>query len=102
MPPAITSPFLDACRRRPVARPPVWFMRQAGRSLPEYRALRGERNILSICYEPALAAEVALQPVRRLGVDASVLFADIVLPLLGVGIALELKDNVGPVIEAPI
>ena len=94
--------FLRACRRLPVDCTPVWFMRQAGRSLPEYRALRGERNILSICYEPELAAEVALQPVRRLGVDACVLFADIMLPLLGVGIKLELQDNVGPVIEEPI
>ena len=94
--------FLRACRRLPADCTPVWFMRQAGRSLPEYRALRGERNILSICYEPELAAEVALQPVRRLGVDACVLFADIMLPLLGAGIKLELQDNVGPVIEEPI
>jgi uroporphyrinogen decarboxylase len=100
--PEFNDLFLRACRREPVGRTPVWFMRQAGRSLPEYRALRGERSILDICRAPELAAEVALQPVRRLGVDACVLFADIVLPLLGVGIALELRDNVGPVIEAPI
>src|SRR5438128_2307146 len=77
-------------------------MRQAGRVLPEYRAVRERWSLLEICRNPALCAEVTLQPVERLGVDAAVMFADIMLPLIGVGIDLELVDNVGPVIASPI
>jgi uroporphyrinogen decarboxylase len=77
-------------------------MRQAGRSLPEYRALRANHSILSICREPQLAAEVTLQPVRRLGVDAAILFSDIVLPLQEMGVELEIRPGVGPVISDPI
>jgi uroporphyrinogen decarboxylase len=80
----------------------VWFMRQAGRSLPEYRALRERHGMLEMCRTPELAAEATLQPVRRLGVDAAILFSDIVVPVQAVGIDLDIKPNVGPVIDAPI
>ena len=94
--------FLRACRGEVVERVPVWFMRQAGRSLPEYRALREDHDILEMCRTPELAAEVTLQPVRRLEVDAAILFSDIVVPLQAMGVALEIKPSVGPVIENPI
>jgi uroporphyrinogen decarboxylase len=81
---------------------PVWFMRQAGRSLPEYRALREDHDILEICRRPELAAEATLQPVRRLGVDAAILFSDIVVPLQAMGVDLEIQAGVGPVITNPI
>ena len=93
------SPFLDACWGKPVDRVPVWFMRQAGRSLPEYRALREKAGMFDIFQDPALAAEVTLQPVRRLGVDAAILFSDIVVPLAAVGVDLDLRP--GPVIAEP-
>jgi uroporphyrinogen decarboxylase len=80
---------------------PVWFMRQAGRSLPEYRAVREKYSLLEICRQPELCAEVTLQPVRRLGVDAAILFADIMLPLLGIGIDLDIVERVGPVLARP-
>ncbi|MDQ6911092.1 MAG: uroporphyrinogen decarboxylase [Actinomycetota bacterium] len=95
------SPFLDACNRKPVDHPPVWFMRQAGRSLPEYRAIRARAGMLDIIRDPELAAEVTAQPVRRLGVDAAILFSDIVVPVAAIGIGLELKAGVGPVIDEP-
>jgi uroporphyrinogen decarboxylase len=98
---AITSPFLDACRGKPVARTPVWFMRQAGRSLPEYRAIRARAGMLEIIHDPELAAEVTAQPVRRLAVDAAILFSDIVVPVAALGIGLELRAGVGPVIDEP-
>jgi uroporphyrinogen decarboxylase len=94
--------FLRACRREPVERTPVWLMRQAGRSLPEYRALRERWSLLEIVAQPELCAEVTLQPVRRLGVDAAVMFADIMLPLRGMGVEFELVEDVGPVISAPV
>lgn len=94
--------FLRACRGEPVDAVPVWFMRQAGRSLPEYRELKKDHSILELCRRPDLAAEVTMQPVRRLGVDAAILFSDIVVPLQGMGIALDIKAGVGPVIEAPV
>lgn len=94
--------FLRTCRGEPVDAVPVWFMRQAGRSLPEYRALKKDHSILELCRRPELAAEVTLQPVRRLGVDAAILFSDIVVPLQGMGIALDIKAGVGPVIAAPV
>jgi uroporphyrinogen decarboxylase len=80
---------------------PVWFMRQAGRSLPEYRALRGEGSILDAIASPELAAEITLQPVRRYGVDAAILFSDIVVPLVGVGVDIDIVPGRGPVLEAP-
>src|SRR3712207_3217758 len=96
------SLFLRAARREPVERTPVWFMRQAGRMLPEYRAVRGRWSLVEICRQPELCAEVTLQPLQRLEVDAAVLFADIMLPLMGVGVELELVDDVGPVIGSPV
>jgi len=96
------SRFLDAARQRPVDVTPVWLMRQAGRSLPEYRKLRERWTLVDIVAQPELCAEVTLQPVRRLGVDAAVMFADIMLPLRGMGVEFELVENVGPVIGRPI
>ena len=78
--------FLRACRREPADRVPVWFMRQAGRSLPEYRALRGDGSVLEAIGQPELAAELTLQPVRRYGVDAAILFSDIVVPVASIGV----------------
>ena len=80
----------------------MWFMRQAGRSLPEYREIRKTHTLFEVCFEPELCAEVTLQPVRRHDVDAAVMFADIMLPLLGMGVDVELVENVGPVIADPI
>ena len=94
--------FLRACRGEAVENTPVWFMRQAGRSLPEYRALREKHTILQMCRDPELATEVTLQPVRRLGVDAAILFSDIVVPLQGIGVGLDIVPGVGPVIDSPI
>jgi uroporphyrinogen decarboxylase len=99
----VTSPLLTrACRREAVERTPVWFMRQAGRSLPEYRELRKHHSLFEVCRRPELCAEVTLQPVRAHGVDAAVMFADIMLPVLGMGIDVDLVEGVGPVIERPI
>ena len=94
--------FLRACRGEATERVPVWFMRQAGRSLPEYRAVRERHSILDVCRTPELAVEVTLQPVRRLGVDAAILFSDIVVPLQAMGVDLEISPGVGPVIERPV
>ncbi len=94
--------FLRAARREPVERTPVWFMRKAGRVLPEYRALRKRWGLMEICRQPELCAEVTLQPLRRMALDAAVMFADIMLPLIGAGVDLELIDDVGPVIRHPI
>jgi uroporphyrinogen decarboxylase len=91
-----------ALRREPTERTPVWFMRQAGRSLPEYRALRERYGFFEVAGTPELCAEVTLQPVRRHGVDAAVLFADIMSPVLGMGVDVELVEGVGPVIDDPI
>ena len=96
------SRFLDAAIGKAVDVTPVWLMRQAGRSLPEYRKLRERYSLADIVAEPDLCAEVTLQPVRRLGVDAAVMFADIMLPLRGMGVDFELVENVGPVIANPI
>ncbi len=97
-----TNRFLRACRRQPVDRTPVWFMRQAGRSLPEYRAIRQRHTLFEITRQPELCAAVTLQPVQRLGVDAAILFSDIMQPLEAVGIDLELVENVGPVVANPL
>jgi uroporphyrinogen decarboxylase len=94
--------FMRACRGLPVDATPVWFMRQAGRALPEFRAIRARAGLVEITRDPALCAEVTLQPVRRLGVDAAILFADITTPLAGIGVAFEIRPGVGPVIERPI
>jgi uroporphyrinogen decarboxylase len=96
------SDFLLAARGQPVKTTPVWLMRQAGRSLPEYRALRERHRLVDIVGQPELCAEVTLQPVRRLGVDAAVMFADIMLPLRGMGVDFELVEDVGPVVSNPI
>ena len=96
------SAFLKACRREPVPHTPVWFMRQAGRSLPEYRKVRQGIPMLESCMRPELATEITLQPVRRHGVDAAVYFSDIVVPLKAIGVDLDIKPGVGPVVEHPI
>jgi uroporphyrinogen decarboxylase len=93
---------MRAARREPVERTPIWFMRQAGRSLPEYREIRKRHDLFSICRNAELCAEVTLQPVRRHGVDAAVMFADIMLPVLGMGIDVELVEGVGPVVAQPV
>jgi uroporphyrinogen decarboxylase len=93
--------FLAACRAEPHDRVPVWFMRQAGRSLPEYRALRGEGSILDAIKRPDLAAELTLQPVRRYGVDAAILFSDIVVPVAAIGFGVDVAPGTGPVVAQP-
>ena len=99
----MAEPLLTrACRRELVERTPVWFMRQAGRSLPEYRELRKHHDLFSVCRQPELCAEVTLQPVRAHDVDAAVMFADIMLPVIGMGVDVELVENVGPVIADPV
>jgi uroporphyrinogen decarboxylase len=94
--------FLAACRGRPVDATPVWFMRQAGRSLPEYRAVRERASLADIVADADLCAEVSLQPVTRLGVDAAIVFADITTPLPGVGVEVRLEEGIGPIIDRPI
>src|SRR5690242_1148686 len=103
-PPSATyeSAFLKACRREPVPHTPVWFMRQAGRSLPEYRKVREGIPMLESCARPELVAEITLQPVRRYDVDAAILFSDIVVPLRAIGVDVDIKPGVGPVVERPL
>jgi len=96
------STFLRAARGEAVPHPPVWFMRQAGRSLPEYRRLREGVAMLDSCRRPELVVEITLQPVRRYGVDAAILFSDIVLPLKAVGVDLDIVAGVGPVVADPV
>ncbi len=96
------SPLLRAARGESVPHTPVWFMRQAGRSLPEYRAIREGVGMLESCMDPALVTEITLQPVRRYGVDAAIFFSDIVLPLKAVGVDLDIKPGVGPVVASPV
>src|SRR5689334_22233501 len=93
---------MKACRLESADTTPVWFMRQAERVLPEYRKIRERYSLMEVCRQPELCAEVTLQPVRRLGVDAAVMFADIMLPLIGIGVGVELVDGVGPVVAKPI
>jgi uroporphyrinogen decarboxylase len=101
-----TAPFRDrflrACRLQPVDRTPVWFMRQAGRYLPEYRELRGDRDILEACRHPEQVVEISLQPLRRMDVDAAIVFSDIMVPLAGVGIDVRIEPGRGPVVASPI
>jgi uroporphyrinogen decarboxylase len=96
------SPFFLACRRRPTPVTPVWLMRQAGRYMPEYRAMRARYGFLELCRNPAAAAEVTLQPVERLGVDAAILFADILLVLDPLGVGLTFVEGGGPRIARPL
>jgi len=98
----VNDRFVRACRREPVDATPVWFMRQAGRSFAAYRTLRERYGILELAKTPDLCAEVTLMPVRELGVDAAVLFADIMLPLEPMGVALRIEPEVGPIIDRPI
>ncbi len=101
-PAAADSVLLRAARGEPVSHTPVWFMRQAGRSLPEYLKVREGVAMLDSCMDPALVVEITLQPVRRYGVDAAIFFSDIVLPLKAVGVDLDIKPGVGPVVAAPV
>jgi uroporphyrinogen decarboxylase len=96
------SPFLRACRREPVPYTPVWYMRQAGRSLPEYRQARAGIPMLESCTRADLITEITMQPLRRYPVDAAILFSDIVVPLKAVGVGIDIKPGVGPVIDEPI
>ncbi len=99
----MTAPLLvRAARREAVERTPVWFMRQAGRSLPEYRAIRERHTLFEIVAQPELCAEVTLQPVQRHGVDAAVMFSDIMFPVLWMGVGVELVEGVGPVVREPV
>lgn len=95
------SAFLAACRGEALAHPPVWFMRQAGRALPEYRAVRGPGSILDAIAKPELSAEITLQPVRRYGVDAAVLYSDIVVPVAAIGFGVDVAPGTGPVVAQP-
>jgi uroporphyrinogen decarboxylase len=95
-------PFLEAAAGRPTRHTPVWFMRQAGRSLPEYRAIRGDGSILDAIKQPQLSAEITLQPVHRYGVDAAVLYSDIVVPPHAVGFGIDVKPGTGPVADNPL
>ena len=97
-----TDRFLRACTRQPVDRTPVWFMRQAGRYLPEYRALREGRDILELCRTPELAVEATLLPLRRMPVDAAILFSDIMVPVAAMGVDLRIDPGIGPVVPDPI
>jgi uroporphyrinogen decarboxylase len=99
---AMNDRFLKACRREQVDCTPAWFMRQAGRYMAEYRAIRAKHTLLEICAQPELAAEVTLQPIRAFNMDAAILFADILLPLMPMGIDLEFAKGEGPVIHNPI
>ena len=94
--------FLRACWMKETEYTPVWFMRQAGRYLESYQKIRAKHDVLTICKTPELSAKITTKAVSDLGVDAAILFADIMLPLEGVGVKLKLIDGVGPVIERPV
>jgi uroporphyrinogen decarboxylase len=96
------SPFIQACQRQPVPYTPVWYMRQAGRSLPEYRKVREGVSMLDSCTRPDLITEITMQPLRRYDVDAAILFSDIVVPLRAVGIDVDIKPGTGPVVATPV
>lgn len=100
--PPMSSRFLDACRRRPTDVRPVWFMRQAGRYMKEYRAIRAHHSILEMCKRPDLASQVTLQPVEALDVDAAIIFADLLLPVEPMGLRLKFVAGEGPVIDNPV
>src|SRR5262245_34510404 len=97
-----TAPLLAAAAGESPSRPPVWFMRQAGRSLPEYRELRAGTPMLEACFNPEMICEITLQPVRRHHVDAAILFSDIVVPLVAAGIGVDIVPGTGPVVAAPV
>lgn len=94
--------FIRACRKEPIDQVPVWYMRQAGRYDPEYRKIKEKYSLLEICKQPELAAEVTLMPVKKLGVDAAILYSDIMNPVASIGIDFDIVANVGPVIDNPI
>src|SRR6202051_3872389 len=96
------SRFVRACLRRPVDKTPVWFLRQAGRYMPEYMAVRKHHSLLEICRTPAIAAEVTITAVERLGVDAAIIFADLLLPFTPMGLDFEFLAGEGPVVNTPI
>src|SRR5438552_7722470 len=96
------APLLVAAAGGKPAHLPVWFMRQAGRSLPEYRALRANSSMMSACFDPEMVREISLQPVRRHGVDAAILFSDIVVPLYAAGVDLDIVPGTGPVVANPV
>ncbi len=98
----MNSTFLDACNKKEPAHTPVWFMRQAGRYLPSYRAVKGNRPVTEIAKDPALASQVVVDAVRALDVDAGIIFADIMLPLEGMGVQFKIEENVGPIVTNPI
>ena len=99
---APNSSFVRACKSQPVDRTPVWFMRQAGRYMPEYRAVRKQHSLLEICKKPALAAEVTITAAEILGIDAAIIFADLLLPLEVMGLPFHFSAGEGPVIEKPV
>src|SRR4029453_10126134 len=99
---AVNDRFLRALRREPVDRTPVWFMRQAGRYLPEYRELRGDRNILDAIREPEVAVELTLQPLRRMPLDAAIVFADIMVPVAAIGVPVRIAPAARPVAAVPL
>src|SRR5438874_3421717 len=96
------SRFVKACKAQPVDRTPVWFMRQAGRYMPEYRAVRKQYSLIEICKKPELAAEVTITAAEALGVDAAIVFADLLLPLEVMGLPFHFSSGEGPVIESPV
>lgn len=98
----MNTTFLDACRGRKTNHVPVWFMRQAGRYLPEYQRVRGRHGFLELCKDPALCTEVTLQPVKRFGFDAAILFSDILIPMEAMGLDLEFHEGRGPVFNDPV
>ena len=98
---AVNDRFLRALRREPVDRTPVWFMRQAGRYLPEYRELRGDRDILDAIREPEVAVELTLHPLRRMPLDAAIVFSDIMVPVAAIGVPVRIEPGVGPVVDEP-
>lgn len=98
----MNSTFLDACNRKEPAHTPVWFMRQAGRYLPSYRAIKGNRPVTEIAKDPALSSQVAVDAIEALGVDAGIIFADIMLPLEGMGIEFRIEENIGPIVTNPV
>ena len=97
-----TSLFLRACRRLPTNRPPIWLMRQAGRYMAEYREIRAKHSMLTVIGTPELAAEVTLQPIHKFGFDAAIIFADILPPLIGMGLGLDFVKGEGPQIDNPL
>lgn len=94
--------FIKACRREPVERVPVWYMRQAGRTDPDYRKIKEKYSLLEICKQPELAAEVTMMPVKKHGVDAAILYSDIMNPVASIGVEFDIVKNVGPVIYEPL